>query len=486
MKNVLTCLLLFVSGCVWYLHPTCNDQIKNGNETDIDCGGTCGKCDIGEGCNLDAECDESNCVAGTCTPFDCDNGKVGQAETDIDCGGGMCRKCAGGKHCLAGSDCFSGTCVPGTNTCSELATVSFAAMVSYPSGLKTYALFTGDMNGDGLPDLVAANEMGNSVSVFLDDTAGTFHSSGSQDTAFLTGDYPTGGALADFNHDGVLDVITADYHGNSVSILLGIKSGTTGKGTGKLAPKTTYPTLPGAETSNLAVGDLNKDGNLDVIATNPQKGSMSVFLGTADGTLSTAIDVPVGVATHSFPYSAAIGDFNGDGRNDVAIADIVTGPVIVKLGNGDGTFQDDVAYATGATGPFIILTYDLNLDGKLDLVCADRGSFDVTVFLGRGDGTFRRPIHASTGAGTGPYSIAVADFNQDGVPDLVTANFMSSTGTVLIGLGDGHFGPPIDAGPMGENSYGTAAGDFNGDGKPDFATANAGGFDVTVKLSTSH
>ena len=485
MKAVLTCLALLLPGCVWYLHPLCNDQIKNGNETDIDCGGSCGKCNIGQACNLNAECDESNCIDGTCTPFDCDNGKVGQLETDVDCGGGMCRKCAGGRHCLVDGDCFSGTCVQGSSTCSELATVSFADKVSYPSGTKTYALFTGDMNNDGLPDLVAANEMGDSVSVFLDDTAGLFHATGAQDSAFPTGDYPTGGALADFNRDGVLDVVTADYHGNSVTVLLGIK-GSNGKGTGKLAPKTTYPTVPGAETSNLAVGDVNKDGNLDVIATNPQKGSMSLFLGKPDGTLASEIEIPVGVTTMSFPYSAAIGDFDGDGKNDVAIADLVTGPVIVKLGNGDGTFGDDVAYATGGVGPFIIITYDLNLDGKLDLVCANRGSDNVSVFIGRGDGTFRKPIVASTGMGTGPYSIAVADFNVDGVPDLVTANFMSSTGSVLIGMGDGRYEAPINAGATGKNAYGTAAADFNGDGKPDFATGNAVGWDVTVKTSTSH
>jgi hypothetical protein len=119
-------------------------------------------------------------------------------------------------------------------------------------------------------------------------------------------------------------------------------------------------------------------------------------------------------------------------------------------------------------------------------VCSNRGSDNVAVLLGRGDGTFKRALLADTGTGTGPYSIAVADFNQDGVPDLATANFMTSTGTVLIGIGDGTFETAINAGATGEFSYGVAVGDFNGDGKPDFATANAASNNVTVKISTSH
>src|ERR1700759_4869259 len=85
------------TGCVFYLNPQCNDQIKNGNETGVDCGGgTCGPCDIGESCNADSDCDKFDalCRGGTCTPTDCTNGIKGQQETDIDCGGPMCSKCS--------------------------------------------------------------------------------------------------------------------------------------------------------------------------------------------------------------------------------------------------------------------------------------------------------------------------------------------------------------------------------------------------------
>ena len=485
-------------GCVFYLNPLCNDQIKNGDETGIDCGGSCGKCNIGDSCRVNNDCDESNCIGGTCTPFPCDNGKVDEQETDVDCGGGTCRKCSGGRHCLVNSDCVSGNCVAATNTCFELATVSFADAVHYPSGDKTYTMFAGDLNGDGHVDLVAANEQANSLSVYLNhgDGTGTFQTLAAQGTAFITGAYPTGGAIADFNHDGIPDVVTADYHGNSVSILFGVPSMMgSNKGTGMLAAKNTYASIDGGETSNLAVGDLNGDGNLDVVAANPavhlpSAASVSTFLGRADGTLGPPDTAAVGTGS-SQPYAVAMGDFNGDGKPDVAISDLVNGPIIVRLGNGDGTFQPQVLYSAGGQGATIIITHDMNLDGNLDLVCANRGSSDVTVLLGRGDGTFRKAIATSTGKDTSPYSLDVADFNLDGVPDVVTANFGTGTGTILLGIGDGHFEAAIDAGPtanltMGKISYGVAAGDFNGDGKPDFATTNPGDNDIAVKLSTSH
>src|SRR5262249_46782 len=129
-------------------------------------------------------------------------------------------------------------------------------------------------------------------------------------------------------------------------------------------------------------GDLNGDGNLDVVATNPQKASISVFLGHADGTLDAAVDVPVGIVGAYQPFSAAIGDFDGDGHADVAVGDLVNGPILVKLGNGDGTLKPEVTYAAGGVGPHIIIAYDINLDGKLDIISANRGADSVSVLLG--------------------------------------------------------------------------------------------------------
>ena len=495
------CACLGLAGCVIYLNPLCTDQIKNGDETGVDCGGGCGRCNIGEGCRVAADCDGGNCQGGVCKAPPCEDGMKSEAETDVDCGGGTCRKCAGGRTCLVDDDCFSGTCTPGPHTCSSLASVSFATEDRYPSGFKAYAMFPGDLDGDGDIDLAVANEYGSSVSVFLNDysTGGAFRHLNNPagrppDEPSLanfgpTGAYPTGGAVVDLDGDGHLDVVTADYHGNSVTVLLNGGTGLLNK-----AAVASYRTASGAETSNLAVGDLDGDGQPDVVATNPQAHSISVFLNQGGGVLSSASDVPVGVGGGSQPYSVAIADFNGDGKNDLAVAEEVSGAIIVRLGNGDGTFQTEVPYGINGTRDYIIIAADVNKDGIVDLVSANRGSDDVSVLLGRGDGTFRKAIVTSVLPGMGPYSIAVTDINVDGVPDLVTPNFMTDSVTILLGIGDGHFQAamtttfmkPIGTQLPDTTPYGIVSGDFNHDGKPDIATANAGSYDVTVKLNTSH
>ena len=274
-------------GCVFYLNPQCDDQIRNGSETDIDCGGSCGPCQLGRSCDGDTDCDNGICPDGTCAPLPCANGIKDGAETDVDCGGGTCRKCSGGRQCAGDGDCFGGVCDQGS--CSSLRTISFADAVAYAAGFKTYVLLSADLDRDGQLDLAAANEQDNSVSVFLNQGDGTYQR---MTANFPTGDYPTGGAIADFDRDGILDMVTANYHGNSVSVLFGV-------GDGSLQAPQTYPTVDGAATSNLAVGDLNGDGFPDVVATNPDTGSFSQLMGLSDGTLQPALTVPVGIPSTS-------------------------------------------------------------------------------------------------------------------------------------------------------------------------------------------
>jgi len=473
------------SGCVFYLNPLCTDQIRNGDETDIDCGGTCGKCEIGDSCKVDADCEDSDCKGGACTAFPCFNGVRDGDETDIDCGGG-CRSCAGLRGCLVNADCASAVCEP-SHTCKGLATVAFEGSSTYDAGEKPYVALVADFNGDGRVDVGVADELGDQLFVFRSTALGSLQAPATytlrETGKFPTGVYPTGGAIADVNHDGRPDVITANYHGNAVSVLITSAAGA-------LGPPASYPTRAGAETSNLAVGDLNNDTFVDVIATNPQTASVSVLLGQPDGTLAPAVDLPVGISGAAEPYSVAIADFDHDGRADVAIADSRSGTIIVRLGNGDGTFQPEVPYAVGGTAPYIVITADLDGDGKFDLACANRGSDNVSVLLGRGDGSFKKAQVSSTGMMSGPYSIAVADFNQDGVADLVTGDFASTAtfagqdASVLIGIGNGKYEAPIIV--PGTPAYGVATGDFNGDGKPDFAAVNFTYKTLTVKLSTSH
>src|SRR5207253_6356815 len=132
------------------------------------------------------------------------------------------------------------------------------------------------------------------------------------------------------------------------------------------------------------------------------------------------------------PQSVSVGDFNGDGRPDVAVANHNSSNVSVLLGNGNGTFQAAVNYGVG-TLPYSVSVGDFNGDGKPDLAVANYGSNNLSVLLGNGNGTFQAKVnYGSGGAGTGPISVTVGDFNGDGKPDLAAANYNSNKVIVLI------------------------------------------------------
>jgi hypothetical protein len=242
----------------------------------------------------------------------------------------------------------------------------------------------------------------------------------------------------------------------------------------------------GGPPLSVAVGDFNGDGKLDLAVANPSSGNVSVLLGYGDGTFQAAVSYPVGGCG---PSAIAVGDFNGDGKLDLAVAwDLVytAAYVTVLLGNGDGTFQTAVSYPVGAN-PSSVAVGDFNGDGKLDLAVANsnlngianESSTSVSVLLGNGDGTFQTAVNYP--AGTNPISVAVGDFNGDGKPDLVVANAYGGV-TVLLGNGNGTFQTPVSH-PVDGNPNSVAVGDFNGDGKLDFAVANnAGSYEVSVLL----
>jgi hypothetical protein len=191
-------------------------------------------------------------------------------------------------------------------------------------------------------------------------------------------------------------------------------------------------------------------------------------LGNGDGTFQTQRTFPVG----SFPYSVAVGDFNGDGHQDLAVANVDDNTVSVLLGNGDGGFGPPTSLPVGSA-PFSVAVGDFNGDGRLDLVVADsnpNGGGLASVLLGNGDGTFQ--TQRTFPAGGGPTSVVVGDFNGDGHQDLAVANAVDNTVSVLLGNGDGNFGPTTTVFLTYPRPFSVAAGDFSGDGKPDLAVAS--------------
>ena len=242
---------------------------------------------------------------------------------------------------------------------------------------------------------------------------------------------------------------------------------------GTFQPALTFATT-GFNPEFVAVGDINRDGRLDlaVAHSGSTPGTVSVLLGNGDGTFQPARLFPAGQGS----LSVAVGDLNGDGRPDLAVANYYSNDVSVLLGNGDGTFQATQSFATTGPNPVTVAMGDVNGDGRPDLAVTNSANTssgavpgNVSVLLGNGDGTFQ-PAR-TIDVGITPAFVVVSDVNGDGRSDLTVANFRSNTVSVLLGNGDGTFQAPRNfaagAGPL---SF--AVGDVNGDRVPDLAVAN--------------
>jgi hypothetical protein len=237
-------------------------------------------------------------------------------------------------------------------------------------------------------------------------------------------------------------------------------------------------TIPAGKNPRwVALGDLNGDGHLDLVLADIGLPGLSVVLGHGDGTFAAPAAYP---SLSPLPISPAasplaLGDFNGDGKLDAAMAH--PGGVGVFLNHGDGTFAGEVVYPTSGSAGALVAG-DLNGDGQLDLAFCG-GNANVTVLPNLGDGTFAAPVAIPAG-GAGCTSLAIGDLNGDGKLDLVVGNRFSQfvTGTLLLNHGDGTFAPPASLGTSVQ-PFGLAVGDLNGDGVPDVAGAYT---NVTVAL----
>jgi hypothetical protein len=334
---------------------------------------------------------------------------------------------------------------------------------SFSTGLRPIFVATADYNGDGIQDVVVVNQCGSdptclsngSVSVLLGKPDGTFQSH----VDYTVGDSPTVAVVGDFNHDGKPDIAVTSSGSNTVSVLRGT-------GVGTFQAPVAYNT--GIAPGSAVVGDFNNDGHLDLAVAAAGSMSVSVLLGNGDGTFQPHVDYAVNFT----PQSIAGADINGDGKVDLVVAD---SNVSILLGNGDGTFQAPVEYpGNGATS---VVVGDWNGDGKIDVAATSGFSDTITVLMGNGDGTLQIPYTSYEVGGT-PISVAVADLNRDGHPDLAVGTGAGATGpnrsatvSVLLNKGDGTFQLHGNFGGMVTLSL--AAADFNDDGLADIAVPDA-------------
>jgi hypothetical protein len=389
-------------------------------------------------------------------------------------------------------------------------------------GINPEGVATGDFNHDGNTDLVVANfdsssATVNTVSVLLSNGDGTFQPQATYSVTDANGNGigPTSVAVGDFNNDGNLDVVTANYTDGTVSVLLG-------NGDGTFQPAVTY--VVGNNPNSVAVGDFNHDGNLDIVVANTADNTVSVLLGNMDGTFQTAVSYNVGagpfaVATAKInghydvvtanskdntvsvlegnsdgtfkpqvaysvtdangkgitPESVALGDF--DGNLGIVTGNFGDGTAAVLLGNRDGTFQNAVTYKVG-TQPQSVTVGVFN--GHADIVTANNYSNSVSVLLGDGGGKFQ--LAGTYAVGYQPFAVTVGDFNHDNRPDIAVANYLDDSVSVLSGRGDGTFISAQADLPVGETPFSLATADFNRDGDADLVTANAGDNTVSVLL----
>lgn len=297
----------------------------------------------------------------------------------------------------------------------------------------------------------------------------------------VAGSHPVMVTVADINKDGNPDLLAANNDSANVSVFLG-------DGKGNFTQATGSPFAAGPEPNDIANGDFNGDGNPDVAIANHGVKSVTVLLGNGKGQFAFAPGSPFAVESRPHPHGIAIADFNGDKKLDIAVDSWGENKVLVLFGNGDGTFQTPgTKFEVGHMPYQRLRAADLNGDGNADIVTSNFESSSVSVLFGDGHGNFTRKDFP---APTDPFGLAIADVNADGHLDIAIAHY-SGQGTdpsknalsVLLGDGKGNFslakGSPFRTG----NYPGTlAAGDLNGDGIADIVLPNYEDGTLTIYL----
>jgi len=377
----------------------------------------------------------------------------------------------------------------------SITTADYTAKVDFTTGPAPYLVAIGDLDGDGKPDLAVANSYSNTVSIFRNTSTSGSIAAGSfgAKVDFATGIQPISVTIGDLDGDGKPDLAVANNSSTTVSVFR--NTSTSGSiAASSFAAKVDFTT--GNNPYSVAIGDLDGDGKPDLAVANFSSNTVSVFRNTstsgsiAAGSFAAKVDFTAG----NNPYSVAIGDLDGDGKPDLAVANGSSNRVSVFRNTsssgsiGAGSFAVKVDFATGIQ-PISVTIGDMDGDGKPDLAVANNGSNTVSVLRNTSTsgsiaaGSFGAKVDFTTG--TNPISVAIGDLDGDGKPDLAVANYNSNTVSVYRNtstsgsIAAGSFGAKVDF-ATGTQPYSVTIGDLDGDGKPDLAVANYSSFTLSV------
>jgi hypothetical protein len=360
--------------------------------------------------------------------------------------------------------------------------IAFAAKVDFTTGSGTNSISIIDFDGDGKLDLAVSNSFSNSVSVLRNiGSSGTISFATKVD--FTTGSYPSSISIGDLDGDGKLDLTVMNAYSNSISIL----RNTCSSGTVSFAAKVDFFTETTPES--ISIGDMDGDGKLDLTVTNSYSPFVSILRNTcSSGIISFATKVDF--QTGTIPFNISSGDFDGDGKTDLAVVNEIPNSVSVfrnTSSNGTVSFAAKIDFITGAI-PNSVSTGDFDGDGKLDLAVSNSNSSSVSVFRNTSSsGTISFATKVDFTTGTGPQSISVGDFDRDGKLDFAVLNYYSNSVSVFRNSGSSgtiFFATKVDF-TTETNPISVSIGDLDGDNKLDIAIVNYNSSSVSVFRNTS-
>jgi VCBS repeat-containing protein len=368
---------------------------------------------------------------------------------------------------------FAGTLAPSAALVEP--SVSFTGPTSLDAGSFPNSVAVRDFNGDTYPDLAVANQFSGNVSVLLGTADGTF-SDPNNPINIHTGGFPSSVAVGDFNGDARPDLAIADAYSGTISVLFGNAGG-------GFSLQTDPPYAAGSFPASIAVGDFNADQHPDLAVADQLTGDILMLRGRNDGTFIRPAER---VATVAEPGSVVVANLNSDTDPDLVVAEHVSfgsnlSRVLVLLGSTDATFTTPAEVAAGLD-PVPVAVGDFDGDTDADLAVADQSPGEILVLLGAGNGSFTGL--STLTADSGLSGIAVGDFNRDGDPDLAAANVNSGEVSVFVGGAGGSFAGPTNF-SAGSFPNSVAVGDFNADARPDLVFTNAGANSLSVLLNNT-